>query len=68
MSELFAVHHRIYGKCLIFIKIFFPWNGLYLLIYLIGILGCEVLDGFQDADGGSQAKIGLVHHLFVSGE
>ena len=68
MAELIAEHHCVNSKCLVYIEIIFPSNGLYLVINFVGILGSEVFDRFQDTDSGTKAEIRLIHHTLVSGE
>ena len=43
-------------------------DGFDLLVNFVSVFGCEVFDGFQDADGRTQAEVGFVHHFFVSTE
>lgn len=68
MAELFAEDYGVYGEAVVYAQIVFPMDGFDLLVYFIGILGCKVLDRLQNADGGTQAEVGLVHHFFVSTE
>ena len=46
MAEFFAEYNRVYRKRLVYIKILFPWNGLYLVVNFISILCRKILDRF----------------------
>ena len=66
MAELLAEHDGVYGKRLVYRQIVFPTDGFHLVVHLVGIVGGEVLQGLQDADGGTQAEVGFVKHCFVA--
>ena len=68
MAELFAEYYRIYGKGLVCVQEVFPMDCLDLFVDFIGVFGIEVFDGFQDADGRTQAEVCFVHHCLVSTE
>ena len=68
MAEFVGEHYRIYGKALVCTQVFFPIDGLYIIVHLISRLCLEVLDGFQDTDSGTQTEVRLVQHCFISGE
>ena len=66
MTEFLAEYNCIYRKRLVYIKILFPWNSLYLVVNFISILCRKILDRFQNADSSTEAEICLVHHTLVS--
>lgn len=66
MAEFLAEHDGIYGKRLVRRQIVFPTDGLHLVVHLVGVVGGEVLQRLQDADGGAQAEVGFVKHCFVT--
>ena len=68
MTELFTEYNRVHGKGLVRIQIVFPSDGFNLFVNLVGILGCEVFDGFQYPDGCTQAEVCLVHHFLITTE
>ena len=68
MTEFFTEYNGIYGEGLVYIQYIFPIDGFDLIINFVGILGFKIFDGLQNADGGAQAKVRFVHHLFISGE
>ena len=68
MAEFVAEDNRIDGKGLVNVHVVIPVDGFDLLIDFVGVLGREVLNRFQDADGCTQAEVGFVHHLLVSAE
>ena len=47
---------------------YLPLDALHDIIYLVGILGIEVKDRLQDADGCAQMEVGTVHHGLVTGK
>ena len=46
MTEFLAEYNCIYRKRLVYIKILFPWNSLYLVVNFISILCRKILDRF----------------------
>ena len=59
VTELVRENHSVYGKTFIFIQEVFPRNGLDSFVNFIGILRLKMFDGFQDADGSTQAEVCL---------
>ena len=52
MAKFFAENNRVYRKRLVHIKILFPWNGLYLVVNFISILG-RITIGSDATVGGN---------------
>ena len=66
VAELVAEDDFIHRKRLSRTHVILPLDGLDLFIHLIGVGGRKVADGFQDANGGTQAEVGLVQHPFIT--
>ena len=65
MPESFGVDNSFHHKSLVGIHIILPIDGFDGFVNLIRMNGIEAGYGFEDAQSGSQMKIGLVHKTFV---
>ena len=66
VTEFVRENHSVYGKTFIFIQEVFPCNGFDSFVNFVGILRLKMFNGFQDADGSTQAEVCLIHHFFIA--
>ena len=68
MTEFLAEHHRIDGECLVQSQVLGPVDFLHFLIHVIGRIGLEVLDRFENTDSCMQLEIGAIHQFLIARE
>ena len=68
VAELRAEHNAIHGKGRFVGEDLRPINLLHGTIHLVGRCGPEVLDGFQNLNGGAQLEVGAIEQLLVARE
>ena len=68
VAELGREDHAVHGERTVDVQVRRPVDGLHGLVDIVGRAGLESLNGFEDADGRTQAEVGAVHHLQVARE
>ncbi|OAV65612.1 hypothetical protein Barb6_02827 [Bacteroidales bacterium Barb6] len=68
MIEVFGIDNGVDGKGRFRRHVILPCHFLGLRIHRIGIFGFEVINRFENAEGGAATKVGFVKQLLVPRE
>ena len=66
VAELLGEYDGIDGKGLVQRQVFRPVDVLHTFVHVVCRQCLEVLDGFQNTDGGMQLEISAIHHLLIA--